>query len=238
MGGLGSRSDMAVDHHLRVRQRLPHRFPIVVVQAVQADQRRVVREADGMDPQNRHPPDLSQRLGHVPQGQDDHGNEAPWRAGAPVEHMPVIIGPDGGQGDRPIRCFQKDAAGESREGREVDRRQHAIDVHVVDAGLGVVGPFAHLGIGARLHAIFAARTADHGIEADRGIALAFPYPAILAVHHLDARRTILQPLREVAKEGVGRLDHMVVHADQDHIVQAKIGHWRSPCLAGPIGSGL
>jgi hypothetical protein len=44
-------------------------------------------------------------------------------------------------------------AGKAREGREAQRAEHAVGVHVVHAGLDVPGATAHLLVAQRLHAV-------------------------------------------------------------------------------------
>src|SRR3546814_5791579 len=105
-----------------------------------------------------------------------------------------------------------------------DLSKHAIGVHVVDAQPGIIGAGAQLIEGARLHAIFAARTADDGVEADGREALAVPQPDVLAIVLDDARRAILLSLGIVADESFGRFDRMIVDAEDRKSTRLNSSH--------------
>src|SRR5690606_2166647 len=98
-------------------------------------------------------------------------------------HMPVVPGPASEQGLFGVLLRHSDecSAGEAWHGREVERGEDAVRVHVVDAKLGIVGSRTKLVEGTGLHAIFAARTADDRIEPDGRVALSVPEPDILAI---------------------------------------------------------
>ena len=104
-------------------------------------------------------------------------------------------------------------AGERR--REVERRVHAVEVHVVHAGVDVPRAASHLVEARRLEAQLLARTADDGVEPDLVVAFAVVGPVLHAVVvDLDARRRGLEARREPALEQVRRLDEVVVDRDE------------------------
>src|SRR5690606_8545058 len=96
----------------------------------------------------------------------------------------------------------KGAAGKARHRGEVERGDHAIGVHVVDAQLRIIGAGTELFEGAWFHAIFAARAADDGVQTDGREALAIPRPDILAIILYNARSAVLLAFGIVADESL------------------------------------
>jgi hypothetical protein len=99
---------------------------------------------------------------------------------------------------------------------EAHLREHAVHVHVADPRVDVEGAGAELIEGGGLHPVFLGRAPHHGVQADVRDLGALEDPdvgAVLLAHH--ARRARLPLRREVLLEHAGRLDHVVVDADQD-----------------------
>ena len=84
-------------------------------------------------------------------------------------------------------------AGEER--REAQRRVHAVEVHVGDAGGDVPRAAPHLVEAGRLEAVLAHRTADDRVEADVGQLLALVDPRLAAVVAFDDARRAIGVLR-------------------------------------------
>ena len=99
--------------------------------------------------------------------------------------------------------------------REVDRRPHAVDVHVAHACVDVVATRPHLVEAERLLLLRRLATGDR-VHADLGELLVLELPDLQPVAVGDARRAVLQVRGEPAFEGVGRFDDVVV--DRDHRV--------------------
>ena len=99
--------------------------------------------------------------------------------------------------------------------REVHRRPHAVEVHVVHARFDVVTAGSDLVEARRLERPLVARTAGDRAEAGELEALALEHPRLVAVVVLDhVRCARLQSCRQPPFEHPGRLDEVVV--DRDH----------------------
>ena len=104
------------------------------------------------------------------------------------------------------------------ERREAERRVHAVQVHVGDAGADVPRAAAHLVEAGRLEAVLGDGPAHDRVEPDVGHLLALEHPRLAAVGALDdARRAFGERGGETAGEGVGRLDDVVVDRDDREV---------------------
>ena len=87
--------------------------------------------------------------------------------------------------------------------------------------LHVVGARAQLVEARRVHAVFLGRPAGDRVEADVRDVEVEELPHVGAVGAvLDARRDVLVLRGQVVLEHVGRLDDVVVDADEDHVFDA------------------
>ena len=87
--------------------------------------------------------------------------------------------------------------------------------------LHVVGAGAQLVEARRVHAVLLGRPAGDRVEPDVRDVEVEELPHVGAVGHvLDARRDVLVLRGQVVLEHVGRFDHVVVDADQDHVLDA------------------
>jgi hypothetical protein len=133
--------------------------------------------------------------------------------------VPVVVGPEELDGHVEVVAGGEQLPGEARQAREVERAEHAVDVHVPDALVDVVATGPHLGEGQRVDAVLLGHPAGYGVEADVGQRRALEHPHLApVVHRLDARRPLGGAARQAPLEQVGRLDHVVVDAHQDQIV--------------------
>jgi hypothetical protein len=83
----------------------------------------------------------------------------------------------------------------------------------------VVAAGPHLREGQRVEPVLLRHATGDGVEADVGERGTLEHPDLAAVVlHLDERRPLGRLLRQAALEQVGRLDHVVVDAHQDQIV--------------------
>ncbi len=115
-------------------------------------------------------------------------------------------------------------AGELREGREADRAEHAVGVHVLDARLDVPGALADMAVGRRLDAVFVRWPADDRVQAEIRDDAAFVDPGIVAVlHRVHPGGHVLVLGRQMLGEEVGRLDDMVIDAHENQVVKIHPG---------------
>jgi len=71
----------------------------------------------------------------------------------PLLDVPVVPGPERGQAEIGVGALGEDRAREAGdERREAERREHAVEIHVGDAGLDVVATAPHLVEARGLHA--------------------------------------------------------------------------------------
>ncbi len=128
-----------------------------------------------------HTADLLDRLLNVPVRNDRIGDVAARIAAAPFVDMPVVIRLHQGQRILAVLEAVEQAAVEGDDAGKVQPCQHAVGVHVLDAGMDVPSTLAHLLERHRLAAIFLAHPADHRIQADIAHTPAFEQPEFLAV---------------------------------------------------------
>ncbi len=154
----------------------------------------------------------------VPDHRDRHRDEAGRVGAAPLVDVPVVVGLH--QRDREVVVFGgEQPPGEAGERREADRRQDAAGVHVLDPLVDVVTTRADLVEALRLEPVLLFRATGDRVErdvGDDGVAELPGVRAVLVVH--QARGVVDVLLRQVVLEHVGRLDGVVVDADQNHVV--------------------
>ena len=159
-----------------------------------------------------------QHLG-VPDGGQGTGDEPALVGPAPLVDVPVVVGPDHGQGHVLVLGPGEELAAELGEGGEAQRAEHAVGVHVLDPLVDVVAAGPELVEGGRLEAVLLAGPSGHRVEGDVGEHLALVQPGVGAVVVGDELGGQVHVLgREAPVEEVRRLDDMVVHADHDHLV--------------------
>jgi hypothetical protein len=153
-------------------------FHIGVVNAGQAEHGGIVGERDGGAALLGDALDLRDRRVHVPGRQQAAWDEAARMGAAPFIDMPVIIGAQMDQGVVLVRRLVEQAAVETHEASEIQRRSDAVDVHIVDARAGIVDTLAQLIEGGGLHAVFFRRPADDGAQTDRGKLHPLVFPVV------------------------------------------------------------
>ncbi len=209
-------------HRAGVDARLPHRVPVVVVEAGVAERRGVLGEAERVAALGRRAPHLGGGLLGAPDRGHGHGDEAAGVGAAPLVDVPVVVGPH--EGVRQVDVVAEERAGrEGGERGEVHRGQHAAGVHVLDPLVDVVAAGPHLVEALRLHAVLLLGAAGHGVER-RGLhhdLAELPHVGALVVAHQLGRPVEVLGV-EVVDEEVGRLDEVVVDTDEDEVVD--FGH--------------
>ena len=98
----------------------------------------------------------------VPERDDAQRDEPAAAVAAPLLDHPVVVGHDAGLRELLVLRLEEGLAAEARERREAQGGLDPVDLHVRDAGLGLVAAGPHLVVGDRRHRHVVA------VEADRG----------------------------------------------------------------------
>ncbi len=210
---------MHAHHHRLVTAHLPERVPVVGVDAGPAQLGRVLGKGHGMGALGRRASHFGGQHLRVPDGRERTGDEPARIAAAPVVDVPIVVGPH--QGQRQVLVFGagEELAAELGEGREAQRTQHAVGIHVLHPLVDVVAAGTQLLERGRLEAVLLGRPAGHRVEGHVGQDVPFVEPgvgAVLVGDELGGQVHVLG--REMALEEVRRLDHVVVHTHHDHVV--------------------
>ena len=173
------------------------------------------------------PLDLRDREVDVPHRDDAERDEAAGVLGAPLVDDPVVVGLEHHQRQLLVARLGERARVEAGHGREAHRREHAVGVHVAHALVDVPATGAQLGERAGVEAPLLTRPTHGGGHAEgRRGALTLERPLVDALRVADDLRRLVEPLGgQVVLVHVGRLDHVVVDAHQDHVVHT---HVRAP----------
>ncbi len=157
-------ADVQADGHVLFRHGLEQGFPVWVVDARQALDRRVLVDRDRRAALAGNALQFLRHQFRVPARQNRTGNEPSRIRPAPLVDVPVVVGAQVRDRLGLVRRLDENAAVKSRPAAEVERRRNAIDVHVVDASVWLVDALAQLGKGRRLDAVFLRHAPDHGVE--------------------------------------------------------------------------
>ena len=227
VGGWPGRAEVQAEGHPCVLRRAEHRVPPVRVERRQAERERVLRERDGARALRRAPLDLGGRQCGVPQGQDHERNQAIRRVAAPLVEDEVVVGLDTAASEFPVLRLQEDRPCELRKRGKAELGGHPVDVHVRDAGLGVVAARQDLVEAVGLETEVGAIAAGDGVEGDLGVGPSLETPDVrgpstigCAVGHLfdDGRSGFAQGGRQPLGPHVRVLHDVVVGGDQLHVV--------------------
>ena len=145
-----------------------------------------------------------------------HRNDSAGIAARPLLEAPIV--PGAHRRERELRILRRQLqalSGEARqERREIHRSPDAGQVHVLDAVMDVPSARAHLVEAGGLEAVLRDGAAHDGVEPDVGHDFAGVFPDFAAVFGLhDARRAILERLREATLEGVAWFHDVVIDGD-------------------------
>ena len=216
-------------HHVELGAGLPQRVPVALVEAREAERRGVLGEGDRVAALGGGAAHLGHAEVDVPQRRDGHRDHAVGVGAAPLVDVPVVVGPEHREGEVLVGGVGEEPAGERGEAREVHRAEHAGGAHVLDPLVEVPGADPDLLEGGGLDAELAAGLAGDGVEPDVGDDGVVVDPHVVAVGGAhDLRRLVPVLLRDVGVEQRRRLDHVVVDADEDQVVEV---HSRPPCRA-------
>ena len=173
------------------------------------------------------------RLGIPDRGHGERDEPTRVRA-APFVDVPVVVRLR--QGERRLLVVEggEQPAGEPGQRWEVERAEHPVGVHVEDALLDVEAPFPDLVEAGRVDPVLLGRTSRDRVEADVRHLEFEELPHVGAVVLVDDLGREIPVLGgEMALEQVGRLDHVVVDADDDHVLGAHRGPLRRLGLSVP-----
>ena len=156
----------------------------------------------------------------IPVRHHAQGDEAAGVGGAPLVDGPVVVRLHHDERDVLVLALVEGAGAEAGHGREVQRGEHAVGVHVAHTLVHVEAPRTQLGVGPGVEAPLLTRPADRRRHAEgRRGGRALEVPLVDAVVVADHLGRLVAPLGgHVALEQVRWLDHVVVDADQDHVV--------------------
>jgi len=150
------------------------------------------------------------------------GIQQPWQLAGddpfgvracPDIQVPVVPSANRGQRQLSIAGHQlQPLAGEpGQEGREVQRRVDAVQIHVSDALVNIPSAPAHFVETDRFEAVLGDGSPDHGVETDVGQFLIVVDPCLSTVVGVDDVRCPVGELaREAAGKGVWGFDDVVV----------------------------
>ncbi len=212
-------ADMQADRHVERVDLLEERIPIVVVNARQADDGRILIDRDRMAPLGGNALHLGKRGVHVPAREDTARNEPARIGAAPFVDVPIVIGREVPRRELLVGRAGKPATREVEHAAEIQRRRDAIDVHVLDPRVNIVDALAHLRERGRLHAVFLERTADYGVEPDARelLPLVDPHLAAGGVGHQLGRRCQVRAGQVIVEQVRGFAD-VIINTDDHHIV--------------------
>ncbi len=168
--------------------------------------------------------DLGDRGVGVAQERDAERDDAGGMRGVPLLEQPVVPGSDARLPELGVLCVEEDAAAEPGDHRrEVHRRPHAVEVHVAHAGVDVVATRSHL-VEAERFLLLGGLPPGDRVHPDLRELLLLELPDLQTLGSVgDARRPVLEVLRQATLEGVRGFDDVVV--DRDHGVLHVAGEW-------------
>ena len=227
---------MHVDGGLRVLAGREERVPVAGVDGRQAKVGGDLREADGVTAPLGVATDLGGGQVGVPERDDDERYEGSVGVTAPLLDHVVVVGLHAGQTQVVVGRLVEGLAAEPRHRGKRQRSLDVVGQHVLDPGLGVVATGPHLVVGDGRHCHLVAVEPDGGHMAFVGVhqVLVEPDVAPWRVGHVQfvfvhlgptdplhlAQAAALHPgatvavlRREPGLPQVGRLDDVVVHAD-------------------------
>ena len=141
--------------------------------------------------------------GHVPETDQAGGR------GLRQLHHPVVVAGDDVAAERRVGRVLRDRSAEV-EHLGVD----AVEVHVLEAGLGVVRARSHVLVGEAHSLELLRRAAGGRVEADAARDLRVDDPEVTLRRRLDAGHAVLEPLGRVARPEVLRRVHVRVGGDE------------------------
>ena len=170
----------------------------------------------------------------VGEERDPQGYEPVRVRRVPLLEEPVVPCPGRGQAELGVIGLREHPAAEPGDHRrEVHRRPHSIDVHVLDAGVHVIAARPHMLETQRLHDHTVPAASDDGVHAGLVEPLALELPDLVASPGLhDARRPLLQVPRQPALEHVARFDNVVVYRDDRKPRFSRVGVREEDLLDG------
>jgi hypothetical protein len=121
-----------------------------------------------------------------------------------------------------VLAFEEDRAAEPRERREAQHGTDAVDVHVSDAGLGVITARDHVVVADRLQPVLLRLLTGDRVEPDVRVGTVLVQPGLhrrqpVAARNLDDSRAGVEVLRrQPVRPHLGMLDQVIVDGQQLH----------------------
>ncbi len=125
-------------------------------------------------------------------GGDGQRDQPAGMGAAPFLDVPVVVGLEQLEGDRLVLAGVEELSGRSRQGGEVQRSEHAADVHVVDPGVDVVAPGSDLLEGQRLDAVLLGNASRDGVEPEVGDGRPLEHPQVPALVGARSRAALVR----------------------------------------------
>src|ERR1700758_427449 len=142
--------------------------------------------------------------------------------------MPVVISLEGRQSEILVAHLLKSRARKTRKRAEAQGAQDTVRIHILDPGIDIVATRSHLIEAHGLEAVFLLRSARYGIEPQTRRLLALDLPVMgTSGPVLYHRSAVLEPRRDVLREHIRRLDQMIVHADQNQVLQQHLSPFQA-----------
>ena len=217
------RAHVQAHHGLGLRAGGEERIPVAGVQRGEPEPLGELGEGHRVEAARGVGADLGRAFLGVEQPRELQRDDAPRVRARPHVELPVVGRAHDRTGE--LRIAHPELVALTREPgerrREAQRRVHAVEVHVVDAGVDVVGPPSHLVEPGRVERPLVQRLAHHRVESDLEVLLAVVEPvlggAVVLGHH--TRRGVGELRRYPTLEHVRRLHEMVVDRDQGDVTR-------------------
>ena len=225
-----TRPGVQADHRPGLRARGEDRLPPVREDRLHPDAVRLLRQRDGDEAARRVATDLLGAQVGVAEERDAERHDARRMARVPLVEEPVVPRLRDREPELGIGATREHGSAEPGDlAREVDRRPHAVDVHVTDTRVDVVATEPHVLEAGRLHPPVLLGPADDRVQPDLEVDLAVELPDLVALDRLDhLRRQVLEPGREATEEHVRRFHEVVVDGDQRVADGARLGVGQQP----------
>ncbi|CAB4836652.1 unannotated protein [freshwater metagenome] len=236
---LRRRADVHAQHHARLLGGPHERIPVAtkIVDGGQPERLGVLGERDRGDTFGGAAFYLARNRGRVPQRHDDERDEAAGRGGAPLVDHPVVVGLHAEERELLVLGLVEDLPAEARERREAQRREDVAGVHVLDAGLDVVAPGQHVGIGDRVRGKKRfAGLAGAGGQTTRRHEPILVRPELTVIEGDQTRSDVAVASGHAVLPHGGRLEHVII--DRDHPIKRPFtSEHRVPLRLAPTRHG-
>ena len=171
---------------------------------------------------------------------DAEGHDAIRVGAMPLLEEPVVPCTRAGEAELGVVELREEGAAEARDpGREIHRRPHAVDVHVLDAVLDLVAARSHLIEARRLDPVVFLGSPGDRHEAHLEVRRVVDRPDFVAFLGFDhARRASFEFLGHAPHEGVRRLHQVIVDGEDRVLLFARLRIRQQRPRGGALDSEL